>query len=69
VRDDDDITLLSELLPLPSSASDLNLSPQRKREKQFESLLNQAGTNERPIFVARLYQPKTVILLEERVFS
>jgi hypothetical protein len=32
-RDDDDITLLSELLSLPSSAADLNLSPRRKREK------------------------------------
>jgi class 3 adenylate cyclase len=31
-RDDDDIALLSELLSLPSSAADLNLSPQRKRE-------------------------------------
>jgi class 3 adenylate cyclase/tetratricopeptide (TPR) repeat protein len=40
-RDDDDIALLSELLSLPSSAVDLNLSPQRKREKLFEALLNQ----------------------------
>ncbi|MGC2202537.1 MAG: AAA family ATPase, partial [Stellaceae bacterium] len=40
-RDDDDITLLSELLSLPSSAADLNLSPQRKREKLFEALLSQ----------------------------
>jgi class 3 adenylate cyclase len=40
-RDDDDITLLSELLSLPSSAADLNLSLQRKREKLFEALLNQ----------------------------
>ena len=39
--DDDDITLLSELLSLPSSAADLNLSPQRKREKLFEALLTQ----------------------------
>ena len=39
--DDDDIALLSELLSLPSSAKDLNLSPQRKREKLFEALLNQ----------------------------
>jgi class 3 adenylate cyclase len=29
-QDDDDITLLTELLSLPSSAADLNLSPQRK---------------------------------------
>ena len=33
--------LLAELLSLPSSAADLNLSPQRKREKLFEALLNQ----------------------------
>jgi class 3 adenylate cyclase/tetratricopeptide (TPR) repeat protein len=39
-RDDDDIELLSELLSLPSSAADLNLSPQRKREKLLEALLN-----------------------------
>jgi hypothetical protein len=39
-RDDDDIALLSELLSLPSSAADLNLSPQRKRERLFEALLN-----------------------------
>ena len=40
-RDDDDIALLSELLSLPSSAADLNLSPQRKREKLFEAVLDQ----------------------------
>jgi predicted ATPase len=40
-QDDDDILLLTELLSLPSSAADLNLSPQRKREKRFEALLNQ----------------------------
>jgi class 3 adenylate cyclase/tetratricopeptide (TPR) repeat protein len=39
-RDDDDFTLLSELLSLPNSAADLNLSPQRIREKLFEALLN-----------------------------
>jgi class 3 adenylate cyclase/predicted ATPase len=40
-RDDDDIVLLSELLSLPSSAAELNLSPPRKREKLFEALLSQ----------------------------
>ncbi len=40
-RDDDDIALLSELLSLPSYAADLNLSPQRKREKLFEAVLDQ----------------------------
>jgi class 3 adenylate cyclase/predicted ATPase len=52
-RDDDDITLLSELLSLPSSAADLNLSPQRKREKLFEALLNQleAEAQRRPVLM------------------
>jgi class 3 adenylate cyclase/predicted ATPase len=52
-RDDDDIALLSELLSLPSSAADLNLSPQRKREKLFEALLNQleAVTRHRPVLM------------------
>ena len=40
-RDDDDIALLSELLSLPSSAADLNLSPQRRREKLFDAMLSQ----------------------------
>jgi class 3 adenylate cyclase len=40
-RDDADIALLSEQLSLPSSAADLNLSPQRKREKVFEAFLCQ----------------------------
>jgi len=52
-RDDDDIALLSELLSLPSSAADLNLSPQRKREKLFEALLSQleAETRRRPVLM------------------
>jgi len=45
--DDDDIALLSELLSLPSSAADLNLSLQRKREMLFEALLNQLGAEGR----------------------
>ena len=40
-RGDDEIDLLAELLSLPSSAADLNLSPQRKRQKLFEALLHQ----------------------------
>ena len=40
-RGDGDFALLSELLSLPSSASALNISPQLKREKVFEALLNQ----------------------------
>ena len=52
-RDDDDLMLLSELLSLPSSAADLNLSPQRKREKLFEALLSQlaAETRHRPVLM------------------
>jgi hypothetical protein len=38
---DDEIALLAELLSLPSSATNLNLSPQRKREKLFEALQHQ----------------------------
>jgi predicted ATPase len=52
-RDDDDIPLLSEMLSLPSTAADLNLSPQRKREKLFEALLNQleAEARRRPVLM------------------
>ena len=38
---DDEMALVAELLSLPNSAADLNLSPQRKREKLFEGLLHQ----------------------------
>ena len=38
-RVDDDIELLADLLSLPNSSAELNLSPQRKREKLFEALL------------------------------
>jgi hypothetical protein len=52
-RDDDDIALLSELLSLPSPAADLNLSPQRKREKLFEGLLSllEAEARRRPVLM------------------
>src|SRR5215472_10839464 len=40
-RGDNEIELLAELLSLPNSAADLNLSPQRKREMLFEALLHQ----------------------------
>ncbi|MGC1885660.1 MAG: AAA family ATPase, partial [Stellaceae bacterium] len=52
-RDDDDMALLSELLSLPSSAAELNLSPQRKREKLFEALLDQleAVAKQRPVLM------------------
>ena len=50
-RGDDEIELLAELLSLPNSADDLNLSPQRKREMLFETLLHQlkALSHSRPI--------------------
>jgi class 3 adenylate cyclase/predicted ATPase len=38
---DDETTLVAELLSLPNSTADLNLSPQRKRETLFEALLRQ----------------------------
>jgi len=52
-RGDDEIELLTELLSLPSSAADLNLSPQRKREKLFEVLLHQLETlaRNRPVLL------------------
>jgi class 3 adenylate cyclase len=40
-RGDDEIALLAELLSLPHSAADLNLSGQRKRQLLFEALLHQ----------------------------
>jgi tetratricopeptide (TPR) repeat protein len=39
--DADEFELIAELLSLPNTATDLNLSPQRKRERLFESLLNE----------------------------
>ena len=52
-QNDDDLALVSELLSLPSGAADLNLSPQRKREKLFEALLNQleAEARRRPVLM------------------
>jgi class 3 adenylate cyclase/predicted ATPase len=52
-RDDDDIALLSEMMSLPSSATDLNLSPQRKREKLFEAMLSllEAETRHQPVLM------------------
>jgi class 3 adenylate cyclase/predicted ATPase len=41
VRGDDEIELLAELLSLPNTAADLNLSPQRKRQKLFGAVLHQ----------------------------
>jgi class 3 adenylate cyclase/predicted ATPase len=51
--DDDEIELLAELLSLPSSAADLNFSPQRKRRKVFEAFLHQleALARTRPVLM------------------
>jgi class 3 adenylate cyclase/tetratricopeptide (TPR) repeat protein len=56
LRDEDDIALLSDLLSLPSSAADLNLSPQRKREKLFEALLYQLEAEVRHQPVLMLFE-------------
>ena len=50
---DDDIALVTDLLSLPSSAADLNLSPQRKREKLLEAVLRQleAEARRRPVLM------------------
>jgi predicted ATPase/class 3 adenylate cyclase len=56
MRDEDDIALLSELLSLPSSAAELNLSPQRKREKLFEALLRQLEAEARPRPVLMVFE-------------
>jgi predicted ATPase len=55
-QDDDDIALLSELLSLPSSAAGLNLSPQRKREKLFEAVLNQLEAEARHRLVLMVFE-------------
>jgi class 3 adenylate cyclase/tetratricopeptide (TPR) repeat protein/energy-coupling factor transporter ATP-binding protein EcfA2 len=49
----DETTLLAELLSLPNSATELNLAPQRKREKLFEVLLHQIQTvaQSRPVLM------------------
>src|SRR5262249_55341545 len=50
---DDQIELLAELLSLPNTAADLNLSPQRKRVQLFEALLHQleAPARNRPVMI------------------
>jgi predicted ATPase len=50
-RDRDEVTLLAELLSLPNDAEELNVSPQRKREKLFDALLRQleAIAKQRPV--------------------
>jgi class 3 adenylate cyclase len=50
---DDEIELLADLLSLPNTAADLNLSPQRKRAQLFEALLHQleALARNRPVIM------------------
>jgi class 3 adenylate cyclase/tetratricopeptide (TPR) repeat protein len=50
-HDHDEVTLIADLLSLPSGAADLNLSPQRNREKLLAGLLHQfeAVTREQPV--------------------
>ena len=55
-RGDDDIALLSELLSLPSSAADLNLSPQRRREKLFDAMLRQLEAESRHRAVLMVFE-------------
>jgi class 3 adenylate cyclase len=52
-RGDVEIELVAELLSLPSSAGDLGVSPQRKREMLFEALLHrlEAATRNRPLLM------------------
>jgi class 3 adenylate cyclase len=49
--DADEFELIAELLSLPNVATDLNLSPQRKRQRLFEALLNEmeALSRQRPV--------------------
>jgi class 3 adenylate cyclase len=55
-RGDDDIALLSDLLSLPSSATDLNLSPQRRREKLFDAMLRQLEAESRHRAVLMVFE-------------
>jgi class 3 adenylate cyclase len=50
---DEDFALFSELLSLPSSTADLNLSPQRKREALLNAFLNQleAESQQQPLLM------------------
>jgi class 3 adenylate cyclase len=66
----DEIELLAELLSLPNTAADLNLSPQRKREQLFEALLHQleALARNRPVLMvfedAHWIDPTSLELLD-----
>jgi hypothetical protein len=74
-RGDDEIELLAELLSLPNSAADLNLSPQRKRQKLFEALLHQLESlaRSRPVLMifqdAHWIDPSSRELLDRCLFG
>jgi class 3 adenylate cyclase len=53
IQNDDEFALLSELLSLPSSAGDLNISPQLKREKVLGALLKllEVEARRRPVLL------------------
>jgi hypothetical protein len=56
--DEDELALLAELMSLPNAASELNLSPQRKRERLFEALLRQfAGLARASQWLASFHWP------------
>ena len=52
-RDRDEIALIADLVSLPERAAELNLSPQRKREKLFDALLRQLDSvaREQPVLL------------------
>jgi class 3 adenylate cyclase/tetratricopeptide (TPR) repeat protein len=52
-RDREEVTLIADLLSLPSGAAELDLSPQRRREKLFAGLLHQfeAVTRQQPVLM------------------
>jgi len=52
----DELALVAELLSLPSRATELDLSPQRKRELLFEALLRQLGALARANPVLAIYE-------------
>jgi DNA-binding winged helix-turn-helix (wHTH) protein/tetratricopeptide (TPR) repeat protein len=51
--DRDEVTLITDLLSLPSGAAELGLTPQRKREKLLAALLHQldASTRRQPVLM------------------
>ena len=52
-RGNDEIEILAELLSLPNSAADISLSPQRKRQKQFDAQVHQLESlaHSRPVLM------------------